>query len=49
MDNRDDEGGGRFLIVNSHGEEWGEEGKAAITYKYFEEYCVQAWSVRQSV
>lgn len=45
-DNKNDEKGGRFLIVNSHGEDWGENGKGAISYLFFEEYTFQAWAVR---
>jgi C1A family cysteine protease len=38
-----EEGGGNFLVINSHGTGWGDEGKGTISYSFFEEYTHQVW------
>lgn len=44
-DGASEEGGGNFLLLNSHGVEWGDEGKGKISYKFFEKYTHQVWGI----
>ncbi len=44
QDDADDEGGGRFLLLNSHGRGWGDGGFGSVSYAFFARHCREAFA-----
>jgi len=44
VDDEEEEDGGKFLIVNSHGLDWGDQGKGSFSFGYFTKHIYQVYS-----
>ena len=44
-----EKGGGRFIVRNSWGAEWGDGGYGAVSYAYVECFCNEAGTILQDV
>ena len=48
-DDPSEKGGGRFVLRNSWGEEWGDGGYGTVSYAYVECFCNEAGTIMQDV